>query len=116
MKKNKDVFENIIIHRLEAVKNTLIKKNKEYGTEDNHYHNFVNAGRVLNITKENALLGMMVKHLVSVLDIVSQEEDIPIRKDVIEEKFTDLIAYLILLEGMLYKYRDIQENTNEEIY
>lgn len=94
-------FDKIVERRILAITTTLASKAKEYAKED-RLHNFKVAARRLNCTPERALIGMMEKHAVSVMDIV---EDIgrgiswPVA--VIEEKIGDHINYLILLEALL---------------
>ena len=96
-------FEAVVNGRLEKIKRVLIEKAKEYATEGNRFHNFDVAARLRNTTREKALEGMWLKHLVSVLDLISwcdgQEERITL--PLINEKIGDCINYLILLEGML---------------
>lgn len=98
-------MRDIITSRTDAIKKTLFAKNREYGRNDDAFHNFNVAARILNTTPEKALLGMMSKHLVSVLDIIELAETAPekITSAFIDEKIGDSINYLILLEGMLKK-------------
>ena len=57
---------------------------------------------MLGGSREKALIGMLAKHLVSVLDMVDSfgKEDLP-TTSFIDEKIGDSINYLILLEAML---------------
>jgi hypothetical protein len=96
-------FDKIVDERLSAVKAMLCKKRKEYasGNKD-RFHNFLRASRILGGGAMHALVGMWVKHIVSILDIVDDYgvEAMP-SFEMINEKITDNIAYLILLEGMM---------------
>ena len=58
---------------------------------------------------------MMLKHEVSVLDLVEWSESEPTRitEELIDEKIGDNINYLILLEGML-KHRIKKPQTSKE--
>lgn len=96
-------FDQLVEERCEQIKKTLINKAKEYATKQDRFHNFTVAGRLLNISPEKALLGMMSKHLVSVFDLVEWAIEAPEKLNIaiINEKIGDSINYLILLEGLL---------------
>ena len=96
---NLDQFDTVCRERLDKIQSILLAKGKEYAKEGDRYHNFKVAARVLGTTQEKALLGMMIKHWVSILDII--EEPGNWSDEVIDEKIGDMINYLILLEGML---------------
>ena len=77
-------------------------KNTEYSRNDDKLHNFKRAGALLGCTPHEALIGMWSKHLISILDMVSDYATtgkIP-SSAIIDEKFTDAINYLHLLEGL----------------
>lgn len=92
-------FGKIVNKRIGLIKKTLTNKQKEYATKDDVFHNFKAAACISRNTKEEALWGMLSKHLVSIADIVFN--DINPDDTTIEEKIGDAINYLILLEGML---------------
>jgi len=92
-------FDNVCEDRIEKIVNVLLSKAKEYAQGDNRYHNFEVAARAINTTREKALLGMMLKHWASVLDIIENPQNFS--KEIVDEKIGDMINYLILLEGML---------------
>ena len=96
-------FEAVLQSRLEKIKTVLGTKAKEYSSTNDRYHNFNVAGRMAGTTPEKALKGMMLKHEVSVLDLIewSESEPTKITEELIDEKIGDNINYLILLEGML---------------
>ena len=77
-------------------------KDKEYTRGDDKLHNFKRAGMVLGVSPEEALLGMMSKHVVSVLDMTADviAGNHPIQA-LIDEKFSDLHNYFFLLEGLI---------------
>jgi len=97
-------FDQVCKERLIEIKTVLMEKEKEYAKNDDRYHNFNIAARILGTTPEKALRGIMMKHLVSVFDII--EAPSKTTHDIIDEKVGDLINYLILLEGMLKKRLD----------
>ena len=92
-------FNEILISRIGKIQDTLRKKGDEYVVGGDILHSFRAAANITNTTPERALRGMMMKHLVSVLDIIESEDITPI--DVVDEKLGDLINYLILLEACL---------------
>lgn len=92
-------FDNILERRLDKIRYTLSKKAEEYSSVDSQYHIFIVAGRMIDTTPEKALKGMMLKHEVSVLDMIDHPEQVT--EKMIDEKIGDNINYLILLEGML---------------
>lgn len=102
MKRTNMKFENVLEDRLEKIVDTLKKKGLEYtpnvGACYSRYHNFERAAEIGQTTREKALMGMALKHFVSILDIVEGKE-VPV--EVLDEKIGDMINYLILLEGML---------------
>jgi len=99
------MFDKIVNERTEKIKSILTSKAREYATGDDRYHNFNVAGRIMGTSPERALIGMWMKHVVSVLDLVDWIEDAPdkLTTEIIDEKITDTAAYLILLEGLLKK-------------
>lgn len=99
-----ELFNEVLERRLRLCKEVLAKKAQEYAADHDRFHNFNVAGRILGTTPEDALIGMFMKHLVSVLDIVDnlREEAYP-PAEMVDEKIGDAINYLILLEGLLKK-------------
>ncbi len=110
------IFTEVVNNRLDQTVKTLLRKETEYASMTDRFHNFKVAARILNCTPENALLGMAMKHFVSVLDIVESLDtsnpklDIPL----INEKVGDAINYLILLEGMLLQRVEDNINTSKK--
>ena len=96
---NLDQFDKVCNKRLEKIKSVLLAKGKEYAKDGDRYHNFNVAARVLGSSREKALLGMMMKHYVSIIDII--DNPCAWSDEIIDEKIGDMINYLILLEGML---------------
>lgn len=97
------MFSEVVKERLEKIEDTLTKKAKEYASNSDRFHNFNVAARIAGITPEAALYGMMLKHEVSVRDLIDLAEACPskLNEVLIDEKIGDNINYLILLEGML---------------
>ena len=104
---NTNDFNKIINRRLDESKRILIEKAKEYakGDED-RLHNFNKAAQITGESREKALFGFFLKHLVSVMDII---EDIDIRvptQTLTDEKIGDCINYLLLLEASIEDKRN----------
>lgn len=96
-------FESIVDDRIVKIRETLKTKAKEYASTKSRFHTFEVGGRIMDVTPEQALQGMMLKHIVSVFDLINwtETDDERITNELIDEKIGDMINYLILLEGML---------------
>ena len=95
---------------------TLKRKAKEYATEAERFWNFQEGREIFDrfipvpLTEEQVLLAYMTKHLTAVFDMVSSQEDPPDHKW-IEEHIGDVIAYLLLLAGMMREKVKGKEHT-----
>jgi hypothetical protein len=89
-------FDKLVERRVELIKSVLKSKAVEYAYGD-RLSNFNRAADTLGTTKEKALVGMWIKHIISILDIV--DSGATPTKAMIEEKIGDAINYLILLEA-----------------
>lgn len=90
-------FNKILESRIKRIKQTLNKKAGEYARNDRLY-NFKRASEIQRNKPEQALMGMFMKHLVSVIDIIETGD---YTTELINEKIGDSINYLILLEAIL---------------
>lgn len=99
-------FEKILTHSIHRKKLVFGKKQVEYSRHENVFHNFDRAAAILGITREQALLGMAVKHLVSILDMVdavAAGRKLP--QKWVDEKMGDWDVYMSILEGQLTEHR-----------
>lgn len=90
-------YQEHIEDMIEHCKDMLLKKHTEYATEDD-FHNFNVAAALQSVTPQQALVGMMDKHVVSVHDLVNEQaegREIPLDKW--KEKIGDNINYLLIL-------------------
>ncbi len=89
-------------------------KNIEYSGINDRLHNFKVAGRMLNVTPEVALMGMKIKHTVSIYDIVNSvtNRNLP-SLDMINEKIGDEINYLVLLKALIVERMETREDLNK---
>lgn len=104
-------FTDIVEKRMDKCRMVLGRKRQEYADdgygECDRFHNFIEAGKIMGKHPVFAWFGMWSKHLVSVVDIVKGfggRNRIPDRA-MLDEKITDLINYLLLLEGMIEEAR-----------
>ena len=99
-----DQFNEIVTARVQSIQTVLMNKAKEYSSDTDRLHNFKVAAGLASRpeTPEQALWGMMRKHLVSVIDIIDQTAVGKAPSDHMRnEKIGDSINYLILLEALL---------------
>lgn len=103
---NDGEFLTMVDIRLEQTHDLLLRKITEY-RRDGLFSNFNKVAEIIGKTKETALVGMWMKHIVSIIDIVG---DIEKGKDFalwqFVEKEMDSINYLLLLEAMLVERKE----------
>lgn len=99
---NSKDFNELVEARCNKIKSTLASKGKEYSTDDDKLHNFNKAGVRSGQSREKALMGMKLKHEISIDDILNKiDSGVYPSIEVIDEKIGDTINYLILLEACL---------------
>lgn len=99
-------FDEIVTARMAWCNKTLCAKGDEYARDGDRLWNFKVAARKLNCHPAEALAGMMVKHTVSVDDIIDGlAKGIVPPKELVAEKIGDSIDYLLLLEGLIEEER-----------
>lgn len=101
---NTNDFNIVVETQLQLCLSILVQRSAQYSTEDDKLHNFKVAASVKGETPRQALSGMMVKHTVSIYDMIQSGKKYPI--DVWNEKITDHINYLLLLKGILVEELD----------
>ena len=107
-------FDKIVHARMDWCMKTLCAKGDEYARGGDRLWNFKVAARKLNCHPAEALAGMMVKHTVSVDDIIDGlAKGIVPPKEVVAEKIGDSINYLLLLEGLIEEERQRREEVPE---
>lgn len=94
-----DQFAGILDAQLTRVRDILVAKRGEYAADHDVLGNFRRAAQLLDVGMPQALAGMMVKHTVSIYDMVKSGK--PYSVEVWDEKITDHINYLILLRAAL---------------
>ena len=79
------------------------RKGKEYSPGEDRLQNFKEAGELQSVSPEQALFGMLAKHLVSLADMCKRVTTnvVSAPKEAWHEKLTDAHNYLFLLEALL---------------
>jgi hypothetical protein len=101
---NPSDFAQIMRNRLIKCEFVLQPKGEEYSRQGDRLHNFKRAAEIEGCSPERALVGMWMKHVVSIIDIVNDLPELPDEAK-LDEKFTDAINYLILLEALIRERR-----------
>lgn len=111
---NEKDFNKIVEATMAWCMKTLCAKGDEYARGGDRLWNFKVAARKLNCHPAEALAGMMVKHTVSVDDIIDGlAKGIVPPKELVAEKIGDSINYLLLLEGLIEEERKKREDRDE---
>ena len=85
---------------------TLQRKRKEYtGDNEDRLSAFKTAAALQNCTPEQALAGMMAKHIVSLYDMCFAD-GVSYGLDTWNEKITDSLNYLFLLKAIVKEEND----------
>lgn len=104
----REEFNKRIEESLEKIKNTLTIKGAEYDRNDNPFHAFETAA-LLELEGKYAFeipWDYARKHFVSIMDMKKdmKTEGIVFHKDVIEEKYNDLIIYFLLEKELVLEF------------
>ena len=99
-------FEKLVDEQFKICKSILCEKSKEYDFGEDRLHSFKVAGQLLKSIPEEALMGYLTKHIMSLYDMIPEINKFTYDK--FNEKITDTMNYLLLLKGLLYE-RKIDE-------
>lgn len=90
-------FEIRVNATLEKLKLLLVEKGKEYRRNNNPYHNFEKGAQMTGLIPEKVLQGFLLKHLVSVDDMINDlEVGVLPKESQVEEKFNDILVYFLI--------------------
>jgi len=108
---NQTVFNSYSKNLLSAAAKVRNSKMKEYLAEDDRLSNFRKAANLQGCSIPTAISGMMVKHTVSIFDMVDEEfgrfqVDPPYSSELWREKLIDQINYILLLYASIREERD----------
>ena len=108
------IFSAFAGQQLVRCADLLQGKEKEYNFEaEDRFGSFKRAAAIQGVTQEQALVGMMTKHITSIYDMVNVGSA-AFSKERWTEKITDSINYLVLLLGMAYDAIDEAERAKAE--
>jgi len=96
---NSREFNLVVEKAIQHIKDTLVVKNEEYADGGNVFRNFDTAAKMRGLTPEQALDGMLLKHLVSYGDMVDGK--LKPTPELIKEKFGDILCYFLLQWGLM---------------
>jgi hypothetical protein len=92
-------FTKIVVHRLNECQDVLTMKAAEYAPAKDRLANFKKAAVLQGSGPEQALGGMLAKHVVAIYDFLLTPS--LIKQEQWLEKIGDSINYLLLLEAVL---------------
>ena len=105
------MFNDLARKRINQCYKTLDQKGEEYSRDGDRLWNFKRAGAKIRKTPAQALMGMKVKHDVSIDDMVDMLDiGVVPSKEAVAEKIGDSINYLLLLEGLIEEARSSYDN------
>lgn len=93
---NEEQFNKFLEGELSRIREVMTIKST-YRTPENVFHNFDTGATIENKSREEIIWGMAIKHFISIQDIRRglKEGKLP-TKETLDEKYTDLINYLLL--------------------
>ena len=104
-------FNEIVQSRLKKVEKTLTAKADEYARGD-RLSNFKQIAHLLHITPEKALIGLVSKHIVALVDFVNDIDNNVIQPYLKwDEKIGDINAYMILLDAIVQERLKVKDKT-----
>lgn len=92
-------FNKVVEDQLARIQRVLIKKENEYSLGTDRLSVFKHGAGITEETPEQVLYGFMLKHIISVTDMVNSKATYS--EELWNEKITDICNYLILLQGLL---------------
>lgn len=99
-------FDKLVNETLKGCKDLLAIRKHDYARGGDRLHNFKRAAAFEQVTPEKALVGMWVKQLVSILDMVDDLDEGIIMFDEWDERIHDAINYLLLLKALIVERND----------
>lgn len=91
-------FEKVFERQVAMCRTVLLDKAREYADDVDRLRNFKIAAGLLESTAREALAGMLVKHVVSLYDLMLSDVCADTLKW--DEKITDAMNYLFLLRAI----------------
>lgn len=100
-------FNQVIEDQLARSSDMLFSKNEAYNPDEDKLKNFKTAADLQGLDVKEALRGMMAKHTVSIYDMCGSAQRFA--EEVWNEKITDSINYLLLLQAVVTEERELAE-------
>lgn len=94
---NQADFSVMLSESFERITSILDAKSAEYSKDKDKLHNFIKASHLTGETVNQAIAGMLVKHVVSIFDMIEDEGEYSL--DRWDEKLFDTLNYLLLLRA-----------------
>lgn len=94
---NSEEFNAIVENRIRLIKETLLRKGEEYAPGKDRLANFKRAADLQYTSPKKALGSMVAKQIISLYDMLEVSNSNPWLWN---EKITDIINYMILLEAL----------------
>lgn len=92
-----DEFDKLFYETIEKLAALRNLKGNEYVRNNDPFHNFNVGARRTNQLRERVLEGFALKHEISIDDMLHDlEQGILPKREVVEEKFNDVLLYLVL--------------------
>lgn len=110
---NNKQFEQCFKQKVEDCKALLFKKAKEYATDEDRLIAFKTAASLENTSPEQALGGMLAKHIVSIFEMIKEPDNYSNAKW--DEKINDTINYMILLYALRHDAQDQKVCNADEV-
>lgn len=92
-------FNDEIEKQIEKCRSLLIQKADEYAADRDRLHNFRVGAEIMHGDMKKVLAGFMLKHTISLYDMLGSDKSFP--QDLWDEKITDHINYLLILQAVL---------------
>lgn len=97
-------FNEVIKRQMDRSAQMLDEKGEEYASSSDRLRNFRVSAELQNIPMHEALGGMMAKHTASIYNMLQGHVDTYSRHQW-DEKITDHINYLLILQAVLFEER-----------
>lgn len=100
---NASDFDMVVKNRMSACEHILCEKAKEYAPGVDRVSNFKQAAAFQSVSPEQALFGMVAKHMVALGDFCREVTagSKPRSYEQWDEKIGDIINYMILLDALV---------------
>lgn len=95
---NQNKFSNLVQARIKKCLVTLAVKSTDYASKEDRLHNFKSGATLTGQTELQFAFSLASKHIIALRDKISKKEYLT--DEFIEEKITDIINYMILIEAI----------------